>query len=378
MLKVFEAFSGYGSQTMALDVLKIPYEVVAISDIKPSAIIGYDVVHNNKEFVPIESKDYMIEVLTKCNIGYNFKKNKVVLPKSEIDIRNIYEAHIRSNNLGDISLLDPKDIPKHNYFTYSFPCTDISKAGKMCGLSEGSNTRSSLLWECKKNIEYHNPKYLLMENVQELISKKHKNDFEVWCNWLETQGYKNYYKVISGVDCNIPQNRPRVFMVSILGDDVFKFGEKLQLSKSIKDILDETNQFDNVISDKCKSLISKENEIIKIKQATKQGWIELTPIGICDLSYPTSKTRRGRVQHNGSVCPTLTATEQELYIVDRNLNTRKLTITEVLRLMGVRDNNINKLINSGLSNSELYDLAGNSIIVDVLVSIYKELFNNKY
>ena len=145
-LRVFEAFSGYGSQSMALRNIGVDYEVVAISEIDKYAIQAYEAIHG------------------------------------------------KVNNLGNISKIEVKDIPDHDLLTYSFPCTDISIAGLKKGLEEGK-TRSGLLWECKKIIENKKPKYLLMENVKNLLSKKFKPDFNKWCEWLEKQGYKNYYKV---------------------------------------------------------------------------------------------------------------------------------------------------------------------------------------
>ena len=140
MIRVFEAFAGVGSQRMALDNLGIPHEVVAIAEIDRFAIASYEAIH-----------------------GDTF-------------------------NVGDISQLQPEDIPDHDLFTYSFPCQDISVAGKGAGLSEGSGTRSGLLWECQRVITAKKPKYLLLENVKNLVGKRHKANFELWLDWLVEQG----------------------------------------------------------------------------------------------------------------------------------------------------------------------------------------------
>ena len=158
-LRVFEAFAGYGSQSIALRNIGIDYEVVAISEIDKYAIKAYESIHG------------------------------------------------KVNNLGDISKINVEDIPDHDLFTYSFPCQDISVAGKQASLEENSGTRSSLLWECKKIIEGKKPKYLLMENVKNLVSKKHKPYFDKWLEWLEEQGYSNTWKVLNAKDYGIPQNR---------------------------------------------------------------------------------------------------------------------------------------------------------------------------
>ena len=127
-IRVFEAFAGYGSQAMALqrlaeDYPEFEYEVVGISEIDKYALQAYEAVHGH------------------CP------------------------------NYGDISKINWEDVPDFDLFTFSFPCQDISAAGMQRGLEEGSGTRSSLLWECKKAIEAKRPKYLLMENVKALVSK---------------------------------------------------------------------------------------------------------------------------------------------------------------------------------------------------------------
>ena len=191
-LRVFEAFAGIGSQRMALRNLNIPHEVVAISETDKFAIKSYMAIHG--------------ETL----------------------------------NLGDISKIKIEDIPEHDLFTYSFPCQDISMAGKQASLKEGSETRSSLLWECKKIIENKKPKYLLMENVKNLISKKHKPYFDKWLEYLENLGYTNYWKVLNAKDFGVPHNRERIFAVSILDNkEQYVFPEAKELDTTLEDILEE-------------------------------------------------------------------------------------------------------------------------------------------
>ena len=189
-LKVFEAFSGYGSQSIALRNLGIPHEVVAISEIDKYAIKAYEAIHGS------------------------------------------------ALNLGDISKIKVEDVPQHDLFTYSFPCQDLSVAGKQAGLGKG--TRSGLLYECEKIIEYCRPKYLLLENVKNLVGKKFKPQFDEWLDYLEGLGYTNYWKVLNAKDYGVPQNRERVFVVSILGDhEPFEFPDKMALDKCIADILED-------------------------------------------------------------------------------------------------------------------------------------------
>lgn len=189
-IRVFEAFAGYGSQSMALRRLGIDFEVIGISEIDKYAIQAYMAVHGD------------------------------------------------TPNYGDISKIDWSSVPDFDFLTYSFPCTDISTAGQQKGLAEGSGTRSSLLWECRKAIEAKRPKYLLMENVKNLVSKKFTPYLKEWIRFLEGQGYSNYTKVLNAKDFGVPQNRERVFMVSILGEVSFHFPKPFTLEKRLKDVLE--------------------------------------------------------------------------------------------------------------------------------------------
>lgn len=214
-LRVFTAFSGYDSQCMALDRIGIPYELVGWSEIDKYAIQAHDAVY----------------------------------------------PRYADRNYGDISKIDWESVPDFDLFTYSFPCTDISNAGVQKGLEEGSGTRSSLLWECKKTIEVKRPKYLLMENVKALVSAKFLPFYKKWEQWLAEMGYDNYCKVMNAKDYGVPQNRERIFIVSILGDhNGFRFPEKVPLEKRLKDVLEEKVDEKYYLSDKAVEGFLKHNE----------------------------------------------------------------------------------------------------------------------
>lgn len=196
-IRVFEAFAGYGSQAMALKRLENKYrcqchfDFVGISEIDKYAIQAYHALHG--------------------------------------DVRNY----------GDISKIDWLQVPGFDLLTYSFPCQDISAAGKQMGLREGDGTRSSLLWECRKAISAKRPKYLLMENVVALVSKKFMPEFQCWCDELVQMGYSNYWKILNAKDYGVPQSRARVFMVSILGDHKpYYFPKPFRMEKRLKDVLE--------------------------------------------------------------------------------------------------------------------------------------------
>lgn len=193
-LRLIELFAGIGSQTQALTNIGIAHKVVAISEIDKYAIQSYEAMHGT------------------------------------------------ANNLGDIRKIE--ELPDADLWTYSFPCQDISVAGKGAGIKEG--TRSGLLFEVERLLRVASekgtlPKYLLLENVKNLVSKKFKADFDKWLDFLAELGYTNYWKVLNAKDYGIPQNRERVFCVSIRGEHKpFVFPKPKELTIRLRDMIDET------------------------------------------------------------------------------------------------------------------------------------------
>lgn len=361
-LKVFEAFAGYGSQSIALSRLNIEHEVVAISEVDKYALKAYYSLHDKN--IP---------------------------------------------NLGDISKIKVEDIPKHDLFTYSFPCQDISLAGLQKGIKEG--TRSGLLYECKKIIEYHKPKYLLLENVKNLVGKKFKPQFDEWLKYLETLGYTNYWQVLNAKDYGVPQNRERVFVISILGKHKpYKFPEGFGLKKCLADLLEETveekyyinkpfklvdkgrvkAEFTNINFDQAKriygtdsyfqTLGAKErgtNNILIEAYLTDFSYKQVSQIlseqGICT----TLDTMQGGYREPKILIPqATTSTKQDIVRIEDFYKVRKLTPKECFRLMGLNDKEIDKIQATGLSNAQQHKMAGNSIVVQVLEAIFRELFHN--
>lgn len=143
-------------------------------------------------------------------------------------------------NMGDICNVNPEDFPDCDVATWSFPCQDISSAGKQKGLAQDSGSHSSLAWECMKIFRAKRPKFLLMENVKALTQKKFIPDFVRLQKSLEEIGYTNFWQVVNAKDYGIPQKRERVFMVSILNaDHCFKFPKPFPLEKRLKDVLED-------------------------------------------------------------------------------------------------------------------------------------------
>ena len=297
MLRIFEAFAGYGSQSIALRNLGIEYEVVAISEIDKYAIKAYEAIHGP------------------------------------------------TNNLGDICKIDPRDIPDHDLFTYSFPCQDLSVAGKQAGLGKG--TRSGLLYECEKIIEAKKPKYLLLENVKNLVGKKFKPQFDEWLAYLESLGYTNYWKVLNAKDYGVPQNRERVFVISILGKHKpYEFPHEKELTTNVSDFLEKNINDKYYLSD---------NAIATIKKHEPKCDVNIMPTLTTELSHNWGKNATPRI------CKALG-------------EYRRLTPREAFRFMGLNDFDIGKIQAAGISNTQQYKMAGNSIVVNVLEAIFKNLF----
>ena len=241
-IRVLEFFSGVGMQRMAFDKLGVNYESVGTSEIDISAILSYAAIHDglleSDETFEYPTKEEMLNYLSERNIGLDFKTGKLKLPKNLDKIKQLYRATILSKCFGDISKISPSDLPDFDFMTYSFPCTDVSVAGRKNGVIKGQ-TRSGLLYECEKVIECKRPKYLLLENVKNLVGKQFKPQFDEWLEYLESLGYTNYWKVLNSKHYGVPQNRERVFVLSILGEhDPYEFHSGFELDVRLKDILE--------------------------------------------------------------------------------------------------------------------------------------------
>ena len=287
MLRVNELFSGIGAQAKALERLGIEHEIVATSDLDKDAIVSYAAIHNGLTLEMIENyKNYptrqeMADYLLKLNIGYNFKDNKPydwhkLARKKTKRIEKYYLATILSKQVGDISKVD--ELPKADLWTYSFPCQDISNAGQQKGFSKGSNTRSGLLWEVERLLKVsaeHNelPTYLLLENVKALVQKKFIKDFYKWLSFLESLGYKNYWQVLNAKDFEVPQNRERVFAISILKskNQEFEFPKATPLLLRLKDILEHNVDEKYYLSDKITQKLIEQIENKEISNAIRRG-----------------------------------------------------------------------------------------------------------
>lgn len=417
------------------------------------------------------------------DLGADYESYRVVeFDKYAIKSYNaIHGTDYPTLDIRDIHCEDLGIIDKQNFtylLTYSFPCQDLSKAGKQRGMTKGSGTRSGLLWEverilneCKEKDSL--PQILLMENVPDVIGSKNYDDFMKWYAALENMGYQSYYKVLNAKNYGIPHNRERCFMISILGDYNYTFPKPIPLKLKLKDMLEESvdekyyisnskiesmlitnfnsSKFENVVQDKdgisstlCardykdpKCIIVGTTNISKyessnriyspkgisptintmhggnlqpkvaVKENTKKGYEVAIEGDSINLEQPNSKTRRGRV--GKQVVQTLTTSCNQGVIDfynkrvkdddfigtlttncgnvghfgyfgtkenddENGIRIRKLTPKECWRLMGFTDEDFEKAEKVN-SNTQLYKQAGNSIVKQVLMAIFKQMID---
>lgn len=357
MLRVFEAFAGYGSQRMALRNLGIPHEVVGISEIVEDALLSYAAIHTDflekRKSVSLQDKENMINYLERINVPLDYKTFENKARKLKVEkLYDMYLANKLIKNYGDITRINPKELPDFDLLTYSFPCQDISVAGYQHGLNSNSGTRSSLLWECCKIIETKKPKYLMMENVKNLVGSNHRHNFNKFLNYLETIGYRNNWAILNARDYGMPQNRERVFCISSLDDNFqYNFPAPVKLKKVMYDLLE-----DNVSS----------------SYYLKDEFNLDTPI-VQDVSYCIDSN-----YWKGTSLDNFLTKHRRQLITDRQdqngkYKVRRLTPCETWRLMGCTDSDFRKA-SQVVSNTSLYKQAGNSIVVPVLEAIFKNMF----
>ena len=341
-IRLIELFSGYGSQALALKYLKVPFEHWKTCEWAVKSIQAYKDMHfynDNSDYSASFDIDYIKDFLFKKGISSNYNEpmtKKQIDRMGEMYARNVFNNIIATRNLVNISQVKGKDLEIKNtdiyiyICTYSFPCQDLSLAGKGKGMSDTS-TRSGLLWEVERILTEleEKPQILLMENVPQVHSEENKEDFKKWIMRLEQLGYKNYWNDLIATDYGIPQTRNRCFMISILGDYSYSFPSKQELKLKLKDLLEkEVNEkyyltpeqiesvkhwkaykkpfevMEQVSSSNCSPTITTrsggyDSHMILIKNATKKGYLEATEGDGIDIS-PRMKYHRGTVQKGKS------------------------------------------------------------------------------
>lgn len=369
-MKVLSLFSGVGAFEKALDNLHIPYELVGFSEIDKYAVKSYCAIHGVDE----------------------------------------------SMNLGDITKIDGERLPKDiDLLTYGFPCQDISIAGKQKGLidEDGTKTRSGLFFEALRIIEETKPKVAIAENVKNLVGKKFNAQFQVVLSSLDEAGYNNYYAVLNAKDYGVPQNRERVFIVSIRKDidrGLFQFPVPIALNKRLKDVLEEVVDEKYYLSGTAVEKLSRHNnKIIKsdtpeISNTIHAGYYKMggrdqqyvrrvfvaNDIKPCvRVNFEREKEQIAASNKDIYQCkcesgwqdnkiginlsPTIRANNKDTFVL-KNSYICRLTPRECFRLMGFDDESFCKA-EAVNSNTQLYKQAGNSIVVDVLEELFCKMFD---
>lgn len=296
--------------------------------------------------------------------------------------RKIYNNIISTHNLVNITQVKGRDLNiidtnKFQYIlTYSFPCQDLSLAGQKKGMAKGSETRSGLLWEVERILDElvieqskngEKLPILLMENVTQIHSKKNINDFNKWLEKLESLGYTNFVQDINSKDYGVPQSRNRTFCLSIPRKEVnYTFLPKIELKTTLFDLLEENNVDEKLfLSDK------QIQDILKWKAFQK-------PLETCErtmqLKYaPTLTTRSGAYTSSMVLVKQPKCIDGTQYSMAGSDTIRRLTPKECFRLMGVKDEDFEK-IRVNQTNASLYHLAGDSIVINSLIAVLKNLF----
>lgn len=349
-IRVLELFAGIGACSKALTNLNIEHEIVDAVEIDKYAVASFNAIH-----------------------GTNFEPQ-------------------------DITEWD-KDI-QCDLIMHGSPCQDFSIAGKNAGGDEGSGTRSSLMYETLRIVDKLKPKYVIWENVKNLLSAKHRHNFDAYLERMTELGYVNHYQVLNAKDFGVPQNRERVFTVSIRLDVpyswTFKFPSRRPLTKRLKDVLEANVNEKYYLSDKQVSGLIDSNydqnkRFYKVDGVSPtistMGGGQRQP----KIVEPFAVASRGRNPDNPSdrtaglptvqrleprldgCTNTLTSVQKDNYVA-QDYRIRKLTPLECWRLMGFDDTDLHKAEKVN-SNTQLYKQAGNSIVVNVLEAILKELLH---
>ncbi len=407
MLRVVETFSGIGSQAKALRNIGIEHRILATLDWDINAIIAYDIIHNGKpelsEYKKMSKKE-LVDTLWKFTLSSDGKKPityRSLKALSKQELEHLLAAIKRSRNLTSITKVNGVNLEKEiDLLTYSFPCQDLSIArawhGESGGIDRDADNRSGMLWEVERILFERKegnlplPKFLLMENVINILSKKHKGNFEEWQGILIKLGYVNKTYVLGASDFGIPQNRKRAFMISVFCGDNDKLKSNVENYFSNNDLSDElyrsTLNIDFIpVEELLRVNYTDEryrNEANTIQPNDTESRRKIYDQN--DLIYDGKEVRRNLIS-------TITTKQ------DRNPNAgvldydsgiigkskfRYLTPRECFLFMGFEEQDYQALVDndfyvprtkSFFTSTKLYKFAGNSIVVNILEYIFRQI-----
>lgn len=407
MFKVIEAFSGIGAQAKALEKLNIEFDIVHTCDWDINAIIAYNRIHNPlaEQNLYLDKSDEDIDsFLREVTLSMNGKEaiNERTYARLTGKFKRIlYSAIQDTRNLVSITDVKGFDIPDDiDLFTYSFPCQDLSMCGywhgNKSGIARDAHNRSGMLWEVERILKEMQslgkrlPRFLLMENVTNILSSTHKNDFDDWKCTLNNLGYYNKIYKLNARDFGVPQKRERAYMLSIQynGDETIWY----ELNRYFTYNNLEDSDIASLYSERSFSL----KDVLKLDYTNEEYRKE------ADIAQPNDTPSRQKIwrendilfDENGirEICVNTVTTKQ-----DRNPNSglitykngkkgkaewRYLTPRECFILMGFDESDYSRITGNDLeyaakrplfTNEKLIKMAGNSICVDVLAALFKQI-----
>lgn len=409
MFRVIETFSGIGSQAKALTKIGRPFEIVNTADWDINAILAYCLIHKGKIDVDKYSEvsdEKVTEFLKGFSLSSDGKKpmNDESFKRIPMNVkRRLYVAIKETNNLVSITDIKGEDIPENiDLFTYSFPCQDLSLCGcwhgNKSGIARDAHNRSGMLWEVERILLEMSekgkelPRFLLMENVTNILSKPHKEDFEDWKSTLESLGYYNQIYRLNAKNFGIPQNRERAYMISVLCKNdkdiinaVKNYFEEHNLEKDeaqrlkqrdlmLKDIL--CLDYKGVPQYKEEADASKPNNTPSRMKIFKDNDMLYDGKKINEIVVNTVTTKQDRNPNSGLIT-------YKNYVRGKT-KWRYLTPRECFKLMGFDEADFDKVISDNpmvtksrrlYSTEKLIKMAGNSIVVDVLEAIFRQIMD---
>ena len=369
-LRVFEAFAGIGAQAAALKRLNIEYEIVGISDWFIDAIECYAAIHHPEKNieVPCDKAD-VLDYLNKFTFSADSVHPYNISRMSEDKLRDLYRANKKCNNYGSICDIKAEELPDFDLLVYSFPCQDLSTGGLGKGMKKGSGTRSGLLWEVERILkDLHSanrlPEYLLLENVKTIKADSNIDDLNQWLDFLESIGYENDdCMLLNALDFEVPQDRERAFIVSHLNT---KLNVEDNIIKRPRKYI-----FEDFFRDDYKNpTLRAEADIAQLNKtpSREQMWkINGRPLNR-DTTVRTITCNMDRT-HCAALFP---------YTGAKGKSYRRPTIREAFLLMGFSEEDYEKTLFLDYSYRKMNKLIGNSIVVDVLVEIFRVMFQEKY
>ena len=453
-VRLYQFFAGIGSQALALKKLGVEFEDYKIAEWAVPSIKAYNSIHTKDftDYSKSKTREEMVKVVKNVSLDYDKPiSEKQLNSKSDEWVREVYNNIIATHNLVNVMEVSGKDLEIDTNYTniifYSFPCQDLSKAGLRAGLKKDGGTRSGLLWEIERIINELTERerescVLICENVPDLVGTNFVKDFSNWVMALEKLGFSSYDEILNSKDYCVPQNRKRVFMVSLPGKYHYVFPRKIKLKYRLNDFLQESADEKYYLSQKQIEDVSNWNAFEKplenMERNEKLGYSPMITTRSCEYaagmiltqdkivkigSYLPNSHCSGQVVSPNGIAPTVMENHGSVTAVPiKNNNSkgyelaadgdgidisgrmqyhrgtvqkglaqtlstmggndvgvmkqqriRKLTPKECLRLMGFDDKSYESMRSVGMTDSQIYHCAGDSIVVTVLMGIFGTL-----